>query len=151
MKRKKLAAIGMAALLALLGTALLAYWGRQDQHIGKWAIVNIDITGNEVDLPEEDRIKLEKGRSGLRKRLAGQLLEFTRDDPGDSRLEGSVKGVFHGGWARSREDESVILVYAFLSGPIYTLWGRATCIDGGMRIVLTDRGEPEPILGLRRR
>jgi hypothetical protein len=125
--------------------------------VGKYSVVDLDKTLaaiREAPRSLSEQMSLEQYRDHVRKQYADKNLELTSNPPHSFiipvSLEGAAQGLFTGGWARDTKDRGVILIYQWVSGSVYLLWGRGTLSNGVLTVTLNDGGTNPPIIFLKK-
>jgi hypothetical protein len=121
----------------------------RDDAVGKYVVVDIEHTLDGIkDLPIglSSPTTLQEYRQQIKNRYADKTLELTSERPHEFLvsvpLQGTVGGLFTGGWMRDQKDKSVILIYKWVSGSVYTLEGQATLSPGLMTLALDGTNAP---------
>ena len=134
----------VALWVVLLALAFMC-GGCSDKVLGKYVVVDMDKTLagiTEVPLGVSKQMTLPEYRDHIRKQYADKTLEFTAQHPHEFLfsvpLEGTVQGLFHGGWMRDEKDKRTVLIYRWVSGSMYMLWGRGTLASGVLTVKLVD-------------
>jgi hypothetical protein len=127
-----------------------------EQLVGEYKIVDLDKTLSSITrVPEPlaNTTSLSEYRAEIQERYSDKSLRFNSRPPHAFMvpvpLEGSVEGLFAGGWMHDKTANTV-LIYRWVSGSVYTLWGRGNAGKDGLTLT---RSEPEPqiILHFRKR
>ena len=143
---------GTILIAVLLGFACTA-----DQFLGEYFVVDLDKSLNSITtLPVwlSKTTSLSEYREQLREKYSSKPLRFTSRPPHafliPVPLKGSVEGLLHGGWIRDQTNANTVLIYEWVSGSVYTLWGSATLAKNGFTVTLA-RSEPQVVLHFRKR
>ena len=113
-----------------------------DEVLGSYRVVNIDktlVAITEVPTGFTDN-SLPEYREQIKKKYANKRVQFTSDRPHEfvfsTGLEGSVKGLLNGGWMRNPTNRQEVLVYQWVSGSLYALWGSAMLTNNLLTVTL---------------
>ena len=132
--------------------------GCNDSEIeGTYSVVEIDKTLaaiQQVPPGFSKEMSLEQYRDHIRKQYAAKNLKLTSTPPHafitPVPLEGLAQGLFTGGWARDTKDPTVVLLYEWASGSVYSLWGRATSSNAVLTVALSNHGTNPPVLYIKK-
>jgi hypothetical protein len=147
-------ALGVAiALVVYLGLAATFPKG----FLGSYTVIDLDKTVMAVNAAPQKDMPLTEYREQIKKRYEGKTLTITSQKAytflAPSDLDGATKGDLlqgMGGWKINPEDKDTILIYKWLSGPVYTLWGTGRLNNGVLSVKLHNSDPPGLELYLKR-